>query len=102
MLHSRCHRSHALTPASLSFIALEGMPEIEPGDAVFFHMLALHGSAGVSGSNRRRVLSVRFIGDDIRHAPRRWKTSPHFPGLAESLPAGAEMAHPLFPIVWPA
>jgi ectoine hydroxylase-related dioxygenase (phytanoyl-CoA dioxygenase family) len=76
--------------------------EIEPGDAVFFHMLALHGSAGVSGVNRRRVLSVRFIGDDIRHAPRRWKTSPHFPGLAETLPAGAEMAHPLFPIVWSA
>ena len=34
MLHSRCHRSHALTPASLSFVALEGMPEIEPGDAL--------------------------------------------------------------------
>jgi ectoine hydroxylase-related dioxygenase (phytanoyl-CoA dioxygenase family) len=49
---------------------------LEPGDAVFFHMLALHGAAGVSGTNRRRVLSVRFIGDDIRHAPRRWKTSP--------------------------
>jgi ectoine hydroxylase-related dioxygenase (phytanoyl-CoA dioxygenase family) len=73
---------------------------IEPGDAVFFHMLALHGAAGVSGANRRRVLSVRFIGEDIRHAPRRWKTSPHFPGLEDELPAGAEMVHPLFPIVW--
>jgi len=73
---------------------------LEPGDAVFFHMLALHGAAGVSGANRRRVLSVRFIGEDIRHAPRRWKTSPPFPGLEEELPAGAEMAHPLFPIVW--
>jgi len=82
----------------------EGYPilswALEPGDAVFFHMLALHGAAGVSGVNRRRVLSVRFIGDDIRHAPRRWKTSPHFPGLEEELPAGAEMAHPLFPVVW--
>jgi ectoine hydroxylase-related dioxygenase (phytanoyl-CoA dioxygenase family) len=74
---------------------------LEPGDAIFFHMLTLHGSAGVSGRNRRRVLSVRFIGDDIRHAPRRWKTSPHFPGLTEQLPEGAEMSHPLFPIVWP-
>ncbi|HMA00645.1 MAG TPA: phytanoyl-CoA dioxygenase family protein [Steroidobacteraceae bacterium] len=73
---------------------------LEPGDAIFFHMLALHGAAGVSGPNRRRVLSVRFIGDDIRHAPRRWKTSPHFPGLEEQLPVGAAMAHPLFPIVW--
>jgi ectoine hydroxylase-related dioxygenase (phytanoyl-CoA dioxygenase family) len=74
---------------------------LEPGDAVFFHMLALHGAAGVSGMRRRRVLSVRFMGEDIRHAPRRWKTSPHFPGLAEELPAGSEMAHPLFPVVWP-
>jgi ectoine hydroxylase-related dioxygenase (phytanoyl-CoA dioxygenase family) len=74
---------------------------LEPGDAVFFHMLALHGAAGVDGVRRRRVLSVRFMGEDIRHAPRRWKTSPHFPGLVDELPAGAEMVHPLFPIVWP-
>lgn len=74
---------------------------IQPGDAVFFHMLTLHGAAGVSGSSRRRVLSVRFIGDDIRHAPRPWKTSPPFPGLPDRLPAGAEMIDPLFPVVWP-
>jgi hypothetical protein len=43
---------------------------------------------------------VRFIGDDIRHAPRRWKTSPHFPGLEEQLPPGAALDHPLFPVVW--
>jgi ectoine hydroxylase-related dioxygenase (phytanoyl-CoA dioxygenase family) len=75
---------------------------LEPGDAIFFHMLALHGAPGVTGMNRRRVLSVRFIGDDMRHAPRRWRTSPHFPGLTEELPEGAELAHPLFPVVWPA
>jgi hypothetical protein len=46
---------------------------------------------------RRRVFSVRFLGDDMRHAPRRWKTSPDFPGLADRLPAGAAMDHPLFP-----
>jgi ectoine hydroxylase-related dioxygenase (phytanoyl-CoA dioxygenase family) len=73
---------------------------LEPGDAIFFHMLALHGAPGVSGANRRRVLSVRFVGDDMRHAPRRWKTSPHFPGLEADLPAGAELDHPLFPVVW--
>jgi ectoine hydroxylase-related dioxygenase (phytanoyl-CoA dioxygenase family) len=73
---------------------------LEPGDAVFFHMLALHGAPGVSGSGRRRVLSVRFIGDDIRHAPRRWRTSPPFLGLADRLPAGAAMDDPLFPVLW--
>ncbi len=73
--------------------------QIEPGDVVCFHMLALHAAAGVDGPNRRRVFSVRFLGDDVRHAPRPWKTSPDFPGLAESLPAGATMDHPLFPLL---
>ena len=44
--------------------------QIEPGDVVCFHMLTLHASAGVEGSRRRRVFSVRFLGDDIVHAPR--------------------------------
>lgn len=72
---------------------------LEPGDAVAFHMLALHAAAGVDGDRRRRVFSVRFLGDDITHAPRRWKTSPEFPGLAGELPAGAAMDHPLFPLM---
>jgi ectoine hydroxylase-related dioxygenase (phytanoyl-CoA dioxygenase family) len=74
--------------------------ELEVGDAVCFHMLTLHASAGVGAGPRRRVFSVRLLGDDIRHAPRRWKTSPDFPGLAETLPAGAPMEHPLFPVLW--
>ena len=73
--------------------------ELEPGDAVCFHMLALHASAGVDADRRRRVFSVRFLGDDMVHAPRRWTTSPAFPGLADELPAGAPMAHPLFPLL---
>ena len=76
--------------------------EIEPGDLVCFHMLTLHASAGVEGDRRRRVFSVRFLGDDIVHAPRAWATSPEFPGLAAVLPAGAAMEHPLFPLLWKA
>ncbi len=72
---------------------------LEPGDLVCFHMLALHASAGVDGDRRRRVFSVRFLGDDMRHAPRAWKTSPDFPGLTQTLPAGAPMEHPLFPLL---
>jgi ectoine hydroxylase-related dioxygenase (phytanoyl-CoA dioxygenase family) len=73
---------------------------LEPGDAVAFHMLTLHAAAG--SSTRRRVVSARFIGEDVRHAPRPWATSPEFPGLADILPAGAAMDHPLFPVVWSA
>ena len=70
---------------------------LEPGDAVFFHMLTLHGAAG--SSTRRRAFSVRFIGDDARHAARPWRTSPEFIGLTAELPDGAPFAHPLFPVL---
>jgi ectoine hydroxylase-related dioxygenase (phytanoyl-CoA dioxygenase family) len=73
--------------------------DLEPGDLIVFHMLTLHASGGAD--RRRRVFSVRFMGDDVIHAPRRWATSPQFPGLDEQLPAGAPMEHPLFPMVWP-
>ena len=53
--------------------------ELEPGDAVFFNMLTLHASGPSDGL--RRAFSIRFIGDDVTHAPRAWKTSPEFPGL---------------------
>jgi ectoine hydroxylase-related dioxygenase (phytanoyl-CoA dioxygenase family) len=76
--------------------------ELEPGDTVFFHMLTLHAAGGVEGPDRRRVLSVRFLGDDMVHAPRPWPTSPDFPGLTEELPAGAPLDHPLFPVLWEA
>ncbi len=74
--------------------------ELAPGDVVCFHMLALHAAAGVDAGRRRRVFSVRFLGDDIRHAPRRWTTSPEFPGLVEQLSEGAPMDHALFPLLW--
>jgi ectoine hydroxylase-related dioxygenase (phytanoyl-CoA dioxygenase family) len=73
---------------------------LEPGDAVFFHMLTLHAAGGVTGTARRRVLSVRFLGDDMVHAVRPWVTSPPFPGLNDELPDRAPMEHPLFPVVW--
>jgi ectoine hydroxylase-related dioxygenase (phytanoyl-CoA dioxygenase family) len=73
---------------------------LEPGDAVFFHMLTLHAAGGVGPGRRRRVLSVRFLGEDMVHAPRPWTTSPPFPGLVAELPPGAPMDHPVFPVLW--
>jgi ectoine hydroxylase-related dioxygenase (phytanoyl-CoA dioxygenase family) len=74
--------------------------DMEPGDGVFFHMLTLHAAGGVEPGRRRRAFSVRFLGDDVVHAPRGWRTSPEFPGLAERLPAGSPMDDPLFPLLW--
>jgi ectoine hydroxylase-related dioxygenase (phytanoyl-CoA dioxygenase family) len=73
--------------------------EMKPGDLVVFNMLTLHASKGVPGSQRRRVLSLRFMGDDATFAPRAWKTSPDFPGLNERLDAGSKMDDAIFPLV---
>jgi ectoine hydroxylase-related dioxygenase (phytanoyl-CoA dioxygenase family) len=76
--------------------------DLAPGDAVFFDFLTVHGAPGFPFDSRRRVLSLRYLSADARHAPRRWRTSPAFGGLDAELPAGAPMDHPLFPVVWPA
>jgi len=72
---------------------------MQPGDAAFFHMLTLHHAYGVPGSNRRRAFSLRFLGDDIVHAPRAWRTSPQFDELDAEIAAGVPMDHPLFPML---
>ncbi len=85
--------------------AIDAHPEVhtqlgwalEPGDAIAFHMLALHASSG--SAQRRRVFSARYLGDDARHAVRSWRTSPPFEGLAQRLADGAVMDDPLFPRV---
>lgn len=76
--------------------------EMQPGDVVLFHMLTLHAAAGNSRTIPRRALSLRMLGADATHAPRRWTTSPPFPGLDDELPAGAPMDHALFPLLWTA
>jgi ectoine hydroxylase-related dioxygenase (phytanoyl-CoA dioxygenase family) len=73
---------------------------LQPGDVVAFHMLTLHASGGVGATHRRREFSARYLGDDMRHAVRPWRTSPPFSGLSERLADGAELADDLFPLVW--
>ena len=75
--------------------------DMQPGDAIFFDFLTVHGAPGFPFAGRRRVLSLRYLAEDARHAPRPWPTSPPFAGWAAELPAGAPMDHPLFPVVWP-
>ncbi len=75
--------------------------EMAPGDAVFFDFLTVHGAPGFPFAGRRRVLSLRYLSDEARHAPRRWRTSPPFDGLEAELPGGAVLDHVLFPVVWP-
>ncbi|MEP7216566.1 MAG: phytanoyl-CoA dioxygenase family protein [Anaerolineaceae bacterium] len=76
--------------------------EMQPGDAIFFDFLSVHGAPGFPFDGRRRVLSLRYLSDEARHAPRRWRTSPPFEGLESDLAPGVPMVHPKFPVVWTA
>jgi ectoine hydroxylase-related dioxygenase (phytanoyl-CoA dioxygenase family) len=76
--------------------------ELQPGDAIFFDFLTVHGAPGFPHRGRRRILSLRYLSAGARHAPRTGRTSPPFDGLQSELPVGAAMDHPLFPVVWPA
>jgi len=75
--------------------------ELAPGDAIFFDFLTVHGAPGFPFSGARRVLSLRYLSAGVTFAPRKWRTSPPFEGLDRELTAGAELDHPLFPVVWP-
>lgn len=73
--------------------------DLQPGDAIFFDFLTIHGAPGFPFSGQRRVLSLRYLAGDAVHAPRDWITSPPFDELVGVIPAGAPMDDPLFPVV---
>jgi ectoine hydroxylase-related dioxygenase (phytanoyl-CoA dioxygenase family) len=78
---------------------------LEPGDAIAFHMLTVHGAPGMVGDRRRRVFSVRVLGDDMVYAPRDWVCSPDFRRVIPSEVDSREKGQPLrgewFPQLWP-
>lgn len=90
---------------------LEGDPSVlrrwalEPGDVVAFHMLTVHGAPGVAGSGRRRVFSLRVLGDDMVYSPRDWTTSPDFsaviPDGDDDRVPGQKLSGQWFPQLWP-
>lgn len=53
----------------------------EPGDAIAFSFRVLHGATANFSSVRRRVISMRWVGDDACFVERPGKTSPYFPDL---------------------
>ena len=73
---------------------------MEPGDAVAFSFLTLHGAPGnVSETVRRRAFSARFVGDDAVFRDLGGLGSPPFRDIA--LADGAPLAGPEFPVVFP-
>ena len=72
--------------------------DVEPGDVVAFHYRTLHSAPGTTGhAQRRRVVSFRYVGDDVRWITRPWKTSPPFEPLG--LNDGDVLDNDRFPVI---
>ncbi len=72
--------------------------EMAPGDAVAFNFRTLHGAPANQSPSRRRVISVRWVGDDAVFARRPGPTSPAFPDL--EYVDGAPFDAPEFPVLY--
>ena len=63
--------------------------DLEPGDAIAFDFLTVHGAPpNPSPTERRRGFSARVIGDNARWAERSGQTSPPFPELTRRMRHG--------------
>jgi ectoine hydroxylase-related dioxygenase (phytanoyl-CoA dioxygenase family) len=72
--------------------------ETEPGDVIAFHYRTLHDAPGNPSANeRRRAVSLRWVGDDARWAERPWQVSPPFESAGLSV--GDELDGDRFPVV---
>ncbi len=72
--------------------------EMEPGDVVLFDFRTVHGAHGNPHGRRRRVLSLRWVGDDAFYVERPGRTSPPFPG--HDMKAGQKLREDWFPVIW--
>ncbi|MBS8226889.1 phytanoyl-CoA dioxygenase family protein [Vannielia litorea] len=72
--------------------------EMEPGDAVAFNFMILHGARGNTTSLRRRAFSLRMVGDDARYVERPGRTSPPFPG--HGMKPGERLRDDWFPVLF--
>ena len=86
---------------------VEGSPEAydivtypsNPGDVIIHHSRLIHGSGpNYTTERRRRAISVRYAGDDVRYAFR--KSAPPQPHHRHSLKDGDRLSGAQFPVVW--
>jgi len=73
--------------------------DMEPGDALVFSAMTLHGAPGnASSERRRRGLALRYTGDDVTYDPRNGATQKLF---CDNLKPGGPLDSDDFPVVWP-
>ena len=77
--------------------------EISPGDVIFAHPGVLHGGGPTGPDSKRRAITIRLYGDDLRYAkrPPTRPTVPLTPGLSLSLNPGDPLRSPWYPRIRP-
>ena len=73
--------------------------DLEPGDAIAFDFLEVHGAPGNLSAARRRAFSSRWFGEEAVYADRGGETSPPFPQLIGKLQAGDALPADDFPVI---
>jgi ectoine hydroxylase-related dioxygenase (phytanoyl-CoA dioxygenase family) len=74
--------------------------DLEPGDAIAFNYLTIHGAPGNnSATHARRAVSFRWLGDEAVYVSRGGKTSPQYPHLINVLSTGDPLPEDEFPFV---
>ncbi len=73
--------------------------DVQPGDVIAFHFRILHAAPGTAGvsAQRRRAVSMRYVGDDAVFTLRPWLHSPPFE--QNELRIGGALDDPRFPLV---
>ena len=71
--------------------------EVNPGDCVVFAGKTVHGAPGNMSARQRRVLSTRWLGDDVVCAERPWACSP--PVTGDLRPGDRFQEDGLFPYI---
>ncbi len=72
--------------------------DLKPGDCIAFDFRCLHGTTAGEVKNRRRAVSMRWLGDDVVYCDRAIETSP--PYLDIDLQPGDTMREDWFPVLW--
>lgn len=74
--------------------------ELQPGDAIAFNYLTIHGAPGnASTQHSRRAVSFRWLGDEAVYVNRGGKTSPQYPQYIGKLSTGDALPEDEFPFV---
>lgn len=73
--------------------------DMDPGDALVFHSLTMHGAPGNNRKDmKRRGYAIRMTGDDVRY-----RSGPVWNQdlVSKTLKTGERLDGPQFPVVWP-